>query len=400
MHVLFIGGVFDVSREPEILKKTRTDVEYAANRLQHKLIKGLRAVTEDISVVSAPFVGAWPNAYEEVWFRGFREAADDQSGFEYVPFLNIWGLRNPARVHGLKKTIKDFAAIKDDEKIVVIYSPHTPFLQAANYLKKLDSTIKTCLVIPDLPQYMNLSDHVSGLYTFLKKYDIKAFNKECAKIDTFVLLTEPMKDSVQVGCRKYAVVEGVYEDAPVQPDQTMDQALRYIVYTGKLEKQFGILRLVEAFMQLPDRDLRLLICGRGEAERQICDFAEKDTRIEYKGQVSSTQALAYTAGASVLVNPRPNDCEYTKYSFPSKTIEYLATGNPVVAYMLDGMPAQYRDFIYPVDGDTPEDVADALRTALTADTRSKEEKSKKALKYLREDRSPETVGKIILELCK
>lgn len=47
MHVLFIGGVFDVSREPEILKKTRTDVEYAANRLQHKLIKGLREVLSD-----------------------------------------------------------------------------------------------------------------------------------------------------------------------------------------------------------------------------------------------------------------------------------------------------------------------------------------------------------------
>lgn len=42
--------------------------------------------------------------------------------------------------------------------------------------------------------------------------------------------------------------------------------------------------------------------------------------------------------ADVLVNPRQNDDEYTKYSFPSKNIEYLMTGNAVMAYMLDGIP--------------------------------------------------------------
>ena len=52
--------------------------------------------------------------------------------------------------------------------------------------------------------------------------------------------------------------------------------------------------------------------------------------------------------ADVLVNPRPNNEEYTKYSFPSKNIEYLMTGKPVVAYMLDGMPAHYKKFLYEI----------------------------------------------------
>ena len=38
------------------------------------------------------------------------------------------------------------------------------------------------------------------------------------------------------------------------------------------------------------------------------------------------------------VNPRQNNEEFTKYSFPSKTMEYLASGVPVVAYKLDGIP--------------------------------------------------------------
>ena len=45
--------------------------------------------------------------------------------------------------------------------------------------------------------------------------------------------------------------------------------------------------------------------------------------------------------ADVLVNPRQNDDEYTKYSFPSKNIEYLrpfAKQNTSNAFILFGMP--------------------------------------------------------------
>lgn len=57
--------------------------------------------------------------------------------------------------------------------------------------------------------------------------------------------------------------------------------------------------------------------------------------------------------ADVLVNPRQNDDEYTKYSYPSKNIEYLMTGNAVMAYMLDGIPEIYRSFfIVPESNET------------------------------------------------
>lgn len=400
MRVLFIGGVFDPSREAEILKKNRTGVEYAANRFQLKLIRGLKEVVEDIRVVSAPFLGAWPNAYNEIVFRGFRENANDQSGYEYVSFLNVWGFRNPSRTKALKRQIRAFAQNPDPDKVVVIYSPHTPFLQAANYLKRLDKTIKTCLVVPDLPQYMNLADKVSPIYKIMKKLDIRLFEKECAKIDSFVLLTEPMKDSLQVGNRPYAVVEGIYEVPPTVAKEPAIHRVPYICYTGKLEKKFGILTLLEAFSKIDDPTIRLVICGSGEAEADIRAYAKKDGRVDFVGQVSSQRAMEYTQQATVLVNPRPNNSEYTKYSFPSKTIEYLATGNPVVAYMLDGMPEQYRDFIFPVTGDSPTDLADALRAALAAPVDEVEEKSRNATNYLTYKRSETAVASLLITLCK
>mgnify|MGYP003303651866 CR=1 FL=1 len=44
----------------------------------------------------------------------------------------------------------------------------------------------------------------------------------------------------------------------------------------------------------------------------------------FTGKIDRSQVLALQRSATVLVNPRRNNEEYTKYSFPSKTMEYLA----------------------------------------------------------------------------
>ena len=64
--------------------------------------------------------------------------------------------------------------------------------------------------------------------------------------------------------------------------------------------------------------------------------------------------------ATVLVNPRQNNEEFTKYSFPSKTMEYLSSGIPVVAYKLDGIPDEYDAYIQYVEDDSIESLKKKL----------------------------------------
>ena len=80
---------------------------------------------------------------------------------------------------------------------------------------------------------------------------------------------------------------------------------------------------------------------------------------------------------AVLVNPRPNNEEYTKYSFPSKDIEYLSSGKPTVAFLLDGMPKCYQDFLYVVDPnrDISCAISDALKAAISAPKKEIEKKA-------------------------
>ena len=71
----------------------------------------------------------------------------------------------------------------------------------------------------------------------------------------------------------------------------------------------------------------------------------EDPRICYFGAVSPEEAARIRMRASVLVNPRTSEGRYTRYSFPSKTLEYLLGGRPVVAYLLPGIPEEYRSYL-------------------------------------------------------
>ena len=348
MKILMICGVYDEENEREVLRYTKGYAEQSANIFQRKLISGIKKNGIEYKIISAPFIGAYPMRFKKSRFRGFAVNSLD---YEYVPFNNVWGIRNFSRAAALKRAIKDyFNHESEEELLILVYCPHSPFLEAATYAKKLKPKSKICLVVPDLPQYMNLDEKGRGLYDFFKKYDIRHMERFIAEVDSFVLLTEPMKDVLKVGNRPYIVVEGIVEEDQFSAHFEMpNDGLKRIVYTGKMNEKFGIKNLVDAFMRIEDPDYRLILCGDGDARGYVEEMSKVDGRIEYKGMVTAVEAKKYIESADVLVNPRPNNEEYTKYSFPSKNIEYLMTGKPVVAYMLDGMPDIYESFLFSAD---------------------------------------------------
>ncbi|MBQ1507637.1 MAG: glycosyltransferase, partial [Ruminococcus sp.] len=348
MRVLYLCGVYDDVNEKEVIAHSKYPVEFSANVFQKKMIQGFRSCVKDFEVLSAPFVGSYPNASDIVSFKGFEE---EQKEYNYVNFCNVWGVRNPSRSKALKRGLDDFIKADDERKLIVAYTPHTPFLEAAVYAKSRDPRIKICLVVPDLPQYMNLNAHISMIYKIGKKFDIRKFSKLNMNVDSYMLLTRHMADKINVHNMPYIVKEGIISDRDISraksridkkagnPGAKPDE--RYIVYTGKMNERFGVKMLVEAFLKLPEKDLRLVLCGKGDSVDFIKRKAHEDSRIMFMGQVTPEEAGKWEFAASVLVNPRTNDEEFAKYSFPSKNIQYLLTGNPVVSFMLGGMPERY-----------------------------------------------------------
>lgn len=366
MKVLFLGGVFDENMEKEILKKSKGTVHYAANKLQWNLIDGLLQIKSiDLEILSAPLIGSYPKDYSDISIVGKNTFYKNKVKSNYVNFNNIWGYKSISRKKSLIKNIRDFALDKHNNKSIIIYSPHTPFLQAAVYAKALDHSIHICLVVPDLPQFMNLNEKRSIMYDILKGIDVGIFNKNSKYVDSFVLLTEPMKDVLNVGKRPFTVIEGVVSaENSINNEMINTDNIMTVVYTGTLNKKFGVVNLVKAFHKVRAKNVYLKICGRGDSEDIIKEYASKDNRIKFLGQLSNEEAVKLQKKATVLVNPRQNNEEFTKYSFPSKNMEYLLTGRPVIAYKLDGIPDEYDNYFYYIDDDSIESLTKLIEKVL------------------------------------
>lgn len=398
MEVLFIGSVFAKENQEEIIKYSKRAVEFSANVFQEKLIEGFSNTCKEFKVVSAVGISNFPFGYKKLRFSGFKKK---QNKYEYVKFNNLWGLRNFSRAKAIKKSLKFFIKKSGEEKFIIVYSAHTPFLDAAVYAKKKDPNIKICLIVPDLPQFMNFEKKQKLFYRLGKKYDVKKFNNLSKNVDAFVLLTEHMKESLCTGNRPCIITEGIIDSAQLRRAEenvvstVQEDTIKRVVYTGKMDIAFGIEKLIKAFRQIKDEDCRLILCGAGTAFDLAKQSAIEDERITCLGQVVPEVARQWIDKADVLVNPRPNDGEYVKYSFPSKTIEYLLSGKAVVGYKLDGMKELYRRFIFVPENDHVDKLGDAIKKALYSFKKSDE-----FLKYAKNNLYCDNIAENIIKMMQ
>ena len=104
-----------------------------------------------------------------------------------------------------------------------------------------------------------------------------------------------------------------------------------VMYAGGLSDLKGVPLLLAAFHLLEGDNYALWITGRGPLEAAVREAAAGDSRITYCGFPSRDTLLRMYARADVLVNAHSARHGSARYLFPSKLIEYLATGVPVVS---------------------------------------------------------------------
>jgi len=130
----------------------------------------------------------------------------------------------------------------------------------------------------------------------------------------------------------------------VAPERELDtppaNAPKVILYTGVLNQYGGIDLLLDAFALIRDPDARLWICGKGE-NRKLRQMLQGDSRIIFFGCVPEEKLRALSRQAWVMVNPRPTHVPGNENNFPSKVLEYLAYGKPVVSTMTPGIAPEY-----------------------------------------------------------
>lgn len=345
-EILFICGY--IPNDNDIKNNSINFMNVASNVFSKQFIDGFKQNGEKVIVISAPFIGGFPINYRKAYFSGKKY--DDE--YNYVSFINIWGIRNIFRYISLKQYIRKKNLYKINK--IVIYSVHTPFAKLAKYIKKKNKNCKICLITPDLPEYMNLREKKSIIYRLFKKYDCRLFYSRIKYFDFFSLVTKYQSIKVNYLNKPEVVIEAIADECSINKkiqSNNNKNKIKKIVYTGTLNKKFGIINLLEAFVLIEEK-AELIICGGGDAKKEVELYANNYNNITYLGELRHDEVIIIQNQADILVNPRKNNEEYTKYSFPSKTLEYMRTGKPIICYKLDGIPDEYDKYlIYPNSDD-------------------------------------------------
>lgn len=341
MKVFFISGFFPDNQKDFILNNSKGVIQNAAHVYQGNLLKGLDAVYESgVEVINLPFVGSWPTRFKRLYFPSCKVSAYGRNScVRGIGFLNFPIIKHFARFLSLFSVL--VKEKKQDHFVFMVYCAHLPFIAGVVLAKKIKfHKSKVCLIVPDLPEFM--SEETGFFYRFFKALDSFLIMKLIRHVDSYVLLTDAMAEKLGVEQDSYIVVEGIANNnSEVSQAESLVSDKKIIFYSGTLAARYGVRDLVDAFREVPLPSCELWICGEGDSRGYIESAARQDGRIKYYGQLSQEKVINLQRQSTVLVNPRLPFGEFTKYSFPSKVMEYMASGRPVVMHRLPGIPSEY-----------------------------------------------------------
>ena len=353
MNVIYIGSSRPESTTDELIK-LGSRVNFAGNTLQNALLEGFSKLCPKFRVISAWSTTPYPKIKKLVFPRRYFELNGTTENYVCVGGVNLPIINLLSKYLRTKKQLKQMLD-KNDDNAVVIYEVHTPFLLAATSLRKRIKHIN--VIVPDLPEFM--SGNVGKLHKLLKSIDRKIINRCLKKVDSYSLLSEGMQEHLPMEGKTWTLMEGIF--LKEEHEEHIEKAAeKVIMYTGNIFKRRGVDLLLDAFQMIEKPEYRLWIRGNGDLKDEIIARSKKDPRIVYYEPMSLSELRKMERKATVMVNTTPPSMDFTKYFFPSKTMEYLASGTATVMFRLGCMPAEYDSYIYYVDNESIEALKDKL----------------------------------------
>lgn len=360
-RIVFIGSIFSEDRAAEIRAKSRGQIANANNTLQKALINGLSYNRQhypyELYIFNMPNIGAFPLKYHDIYFKGNDFEIDRVQG-KNISFFNLIRLKHFFKYKAIKAHLCSFLSQHPEDNIFLVYDLYEPFLRAL-YQLRMDFDFKVCVIVPDLPGYTGVPHRLIYRMVTNRKSKRRLF-KVLSGADAFVLLCSSMKEKLPINEKPYIIMEGVF-NARQEISASYDaEDIHTLFYSGALDERNGILILLKAFSLIRDKNYRCIICGDGYDRSAVIDAARSDRRIEYKGQLPHEEVLILQKTSTLLINPRQPIDEFTKYSFPSKTMEYMASGTPLLMYKLPTIPKEYFLYCFALDDLSAEALASKI----------------------------------------
>lgn len=345
MKILYFGTVCDLTKYENMLIGCNEKPSIATIVFETSLLSGFSENASEVDVYSFPMIPTFPHSKLLYWGNKKEKLS---CGYEctWLKTINIPVIKQFTRKVDGQRYLKKWLKENHKEKCAVISYSIPPFLvrDITKYCKKYN--VKCFAIVTDLLRDMYINAQDNKFITSLKNSYLSRAIQLQGCYDGYIYLTQEMNEVINPE-KPYIVVEGIANENDV--NRTSDEIKAYppaIMYAGMLEEKFGILNLIDAFEEAELGDSELWLFGTGNAVDEILSRSKINPKIHFWGRKNRNEILEFEKKASLLVNPRNIYDEFTKYSFPSKTIEYMLSGTPVLTTRLKGIPQEYYQFLF------------------------------------------------------
>lgn len=366
MRVMLVGFLLP-DRLFESLLESDEGMPIQTQRFGLSLMRSLQAGGAEVAVISASPATTFPHN-SAIFFRGGRFEVEGSRGV-LLGFVNLPILKHLTRVisvmwHGPKYV----RGHRSD--VLMIHGIHSPWLVFGVFASRR-LRVPAVAVVTDPPNVPHQFD--TAVTRVLKRADQHVVKYLLSKLDGVVALTRHLAEDYAPGL-KSLVMEGISpEPAPLRPHSCdPPDRIPVVLYAGGLSEEYGVTLLMDAHALNPEA-FRLHIAGRGPLESVVRLRAARECNLDFLGLVPPGELAQLYDSADVLVNPRPPGQGFTRYSFPSKLLEYVASGALIVSTRLEGVPEEYGDVVFWAEP-TSRGLLTGLELALGSDPRSRSER--------------------------
>jgi glycosyltransferase involved in cell wall biosynthesis len=358
MKILVIGPYIEESLIEKYNKLSRDDsqISVAAIKYTKFIEQGFKSnITTTEHLFLAP-VGMYPSCKILSWNKS---KINDQN---YIKFINIMLIKQLSILCYLIYKIGSWSFHNRKEKRIVVFTNiYLPFQLAIPFVR-IWQKVKFVSFVPDLPAFeFTYTENKRGLKKALIPLYINVSNGISSFSDFFVFITEHMKAFFPN--KDFHVIEG-FTDVKDEISENSLEKHNALMYAGSLFEKFGIKNLIDAFRKI-EGETELWIFGSGDMVDEIKIAAKEDQRIKYFGMKPNSYVLKMQKKAKLLINPRFTHDEFTKYSFPSKLLEYLNSGTPVLTTKLKGIPIEYDEKFYFIHDESVEGMRISITNCLS-----------------------------------
>lgn len=407
-NFLFITGCYPKEFNEYYIVNSKVMPQNAANVLSWRIIEGLEEnIPKQFHVLTCPFIGYYPKGFKRVLIRDKKWSHNQKDEDFQLGFINIKGLETFIKSERIFKYVEQWYKESLKNRNIIFYSHYAGFMRAIGKIKKDMPDIKIICLVTDMNEMDERKD-LEGIKGKIKGIPralmINTTYKNLKYVDAFVLLAEEMKKYLGIGEKPYVVVEGIangkIESKVKEKSICHSEREKFkVVYTGTMHKRYGSVMLAEAIKTLEKyKNIELYICGSGDGEKEVEKISKQSSNVYFLGILSHEEALKLQSEADLLVNSMPNFGIHTKLSFPSKTMEYMIMGKPVVCFKVEGIPKEYDNYLMYFDEATVDSVAKKILDISKLEKKVLQDIGEKNRKFVMEKKNSKIQVKKIIDL--